>query len=118
MIVDDDEAIRRLVNNILESEYYEVIQAVNGREGLDKTFENPPDLIIVDYMMPGMSGIEFIEKLKSHSQLNLIPVIMLTATDTEESEIKALTVGADDWIQKRIHKQRLLVRVKRLLKSK
>ena len=116
MIVDDDEAIRRLVNNILESEYYEVIQAINGREGLDKTFENPPDLIIVDYMMPGMSGIEFIEKLKSHSKFNLIPVIMLTATDTEESEIKALTVGADDWIQKPIHKQRLLVRVKRLLK--
>ncbi len=118
MIVDDDEAIRRIAKKILESEFYDVILATNGKDGLDKIFENPPDLIIVDYMMPGMTGIEFIEKLKSHSQLSLIPAIMLTATDTEESEIKALTVGADDWIQKPIHKQRLLVRVKRLLKSK
>jgi len=118
MIVDDDEAIRRIVKKILESEFYDVDSAANGKEGLNKVFENPPDLIIVDYMMPGMSGIEFIEKLKSHSQLSLIPAIMLTATDTEESEIKALTVGADDWIQKPIHKQRLLVRVKRFLKSK
>ncbi len=118
MIVDDDEAIRRIAKKILESEFYDVVPATDGKDGLDKIFENPPDLIIVDYKMPGMSGIEFIEKLKSHSQLSLIPAIMLTATDTEESEIKALTVGADDWIQKPIHKQRLLVRVKRLLKSK
>ena len=118
MVVDDDEAIRRLAKKILESEFYDVVLAENGKDGLEKIFETPPDLIIVDYMMPEMNGMEFIEKLKSHSQLSLIPVIMLTATDTDESEIEALTVGADDWIQKPIHKQRLLVRVKRLLKSK
>ena len=117
MIVDDDEAIRRYTKKLLESEYYEVIPAVNGRDALDRIFENPPDLIVVDYQMPEMNGLEFIEKLKSHSHLSRIPTMMLTSTDTEESEIKALSIGADDWIQKPIHKERLLARVKRLLKS-
>ena len=118
MIVDDDEAIRRYAGRILKSEYYEVISAVNGKDALNKIFENPPDLIISDYKMPEMNGLEFIEKLKSHSHLSVIPIIMLTSTDTEETEIKALNVGADDWIQKPIHKARLLARIKRLLKSR
>jgi len=117
MVVDDDEAIRRFVRKLLESEYYEVIPAVNGKDALDRIFENPPDLIVVDYQMPEMNGLEFIEKLKSHSHLSPIPTIMLTSTDTEETEIKALNIGADDWIQKPIHKARLLARVKRILKS-
>lgn len=118
MIVDDDEAIRRFAGKLLQSEYYEVIQAVNGKDALNRIFENPPDLILVDYKMPEMNGLEFIEKLKNHSHLSRIPTIMLTSTDTEETEVKALNVGADDWIQKPIHKARLLARVKRLLKSK
>ena len=118
MIVDDDEAIRRFTGKLLQSEYYEVIHAENGKDALNKIFDNPPDLIVVDYKMPEMNGLEFIEKLKSHSHLSRIPTIMLTSTDTEETEIKALDVGADDWIQKPIHKARLLARVKRLLKSK
>ena len=118
MVVDDDEAIRRFAGKLLQSEYYEVIHAENGKDALNKIFENPPDLIVVDYKMPEMNGLEFIEKLKSHSHLSRIPTIMLTSTDTEETEVKALNVGADDWIQKPIHKARLLARVKRLLKSK
>ena len=118
MFVDDDEAIRRYAARILKSEYYEVILAVNGKDALNRIFENPPDLIVVDYKMPEMNGLEFIEKLKGHSHLSRIPTMMLTSTDTEETEIKALDVGADDWIQKPIHKARLLARIKRLLKSK
>lgn len=118
MIVDDDEAIRRLAGKVLESEYYEVILAENGKDALNRIFENPPDLILIDYKMPEMNGLEFIEKLKGHSHLSSIPTIMLTGTDTEETEIEALNVGADDWIQKPIHKARLLARIKRLLKSR
>ncbi len=118
MVVDDDEAILRYVGRLLRSEYYEVIPAIDGKDALNRIFEHPPDLIIVDYKMPGMDGLEFIDKLKSHSQLSLIPTIMLTATDTEETEIAALGLGADDWLQKPIHEKRLLARVKRLLKSR
>jgi len=117
LVVDDDETIREYLKTVLESEYYEVILAVDGKDALDTVFKQPPDLVIVDYAMPVMNGLEFIEKLKSHSQLSTLPTIMLTATETEESEIQALTIGADDWIQKPIHKQRLLVRIKRLLKA-
>ncbi|MCF8088937.1 MAG: response regulator, partial [Desulfotignum sp.] len=77
----------------------------------------PPDLILVDCEMPNMSGIVFIEKIKSHSRLRTIPVIMLTATEAEETEVEALTLGADDWISKPIQKKRLLARIKRLLKK-
>ena len=117
MVIDDDEAIRRLVKRILTNEFYEVQEMASGKEGLDQIFVNPPDLILVDYDMPGMNGIDFIEKLKAQSRMTNIPVIMLTATQSEETEIDALTKGADDWIRKPIHKERLLVRIKRLLKK-
>ena len=118
MVVDDDEALRRYLKKILEDEYYEVILALDGKDAMRKIQAHPPDLIIVDYKMPGMDGIEFIEKLKSHSRLSLIPTIMQTVTDSQESEIEALSIGADDWIQKPINRQRLLLRIKRILKAK
>ncbi|RJQ64058.1 MAG: response regulator [Desulfobacteraceae bacterium] len=117
MVIDDDEAIRRIVGKMLTGEFYEVIPAADGREGLKKTFEKAPDLILVDCNMPNMDGIAFIEKLKSQTRLQKIPVIMLTATEAEETEVRALTVGADDWIRKPIHKDRLLARIRRLLKK-
>jgi len=118
MIVDDDEAVRSYLGKVLGDEYYEVITAVDGRDALNRIFESPPDLILVDDRMPEMNGLVFIEKLKSHSHLHLIPVIMMASLDSEESEIKAFSAGADDWIRKPILKARLLVRIKRLLKSK
>ena len=118
MVVDDDETLRRYLKKILEDEYYEVILAFDGKDAMRKIQAYPPDLIIVDYMMPEMNGIEFIQKLKSHSRLSQIPIIMQTVTDSDESEIEALSIGADDWIQKPINRQRLLLRIKRILKAK
>ncbi|MBU0972124.1 MAG: type II/IV secretion system protein [Proteobacteria bacterium] len=117
LVIDDDEAILKYVNKILTKEFYSVVTSTNGKEGLDKIFSNPPDLILVDYKMPGINGIDFIEKLRGHSRMAKIPVIMLTAVDAEETEVQALNMGADDWISKPIQKQRLLARIKRLLKK-
>lgn len=117
LVIDDDEAIRRIVGKMLTNEFYEVDSAGDGLEGLNIIFEHPPDLILVDCEMPNMSGIVFIDKIKSHSRLRTIPVIMLTATEAEETEVEALTLGADDWISKPIQKKRLLARIKRLLKK-
>jgi type IV pilus assembly protein PilB len=117
MVIDDDEAILRIIKKILTSEFYEVVEVTNGKDGLNQIFEHPPDLILVDYEMPGMNGIDFIEKLKANSKVSKIPVIMLTATTAEETEIDAFSMGADDWICKPIHKARLLARIKRLLKK-
>ena len=115
LVIDDDEAIQRFVKRVLTQEFYFVKVAGNAREGLKQVFMTPPDLILVDYDMPEINGIEFIQKLKTHSRMANIPVIMLTATQAEETEVKALTVGADDWISKPIVKERLLARIKRLL---
>ena len=117
MVIDDDEAILRIVKKILTNEFYEVVEVSNGKDGLNQVFEHPPDLILVDYEMPGINGIDFIKKLKANSRVSKIPVIMLTATQAEETEIDAFTMGADDWISKPIQKARLLARIKRLLKK-
>ncbi len=117
LVIDDDEAILRIIKKILTSEFYEAVEVSNGKDGLDHVFEYPPDLILVDYEMPGMNGIDFIKKLKANSRVSKIPVIMLTASQAEETEIEALNMGADDWISKPIHKERLLARIKRLLKK-
>jgi CheY-like chemotaxis protein len=86
--------LRHFMHDVtLESEYYEVIPAENGKDALNRIFENPPDLVVVDYKLPEMNGLEFIGKLKSHSHLSRIPSIMFTSTDTEETEIQALNVG-------------------------
>ena len=117
MVIDDDEAILKFVTRILTNEFYEVQAIASGKEGLNQVFVTPPDLILLDHEMPGMNGIDFIKKLKTHSRMHNIPVIMLTATKSDETEINALTVGADDWISKPIHKGRLVARIKRLLKK-
>ena len=116
MIIDDDEDIRRLVTKILVNEFYEVTEAKDGFEGLNIIFNQSPDLVLLDYSMPRMNGIQFIEKLKAHSRGSNIPIIMLTATEAEETEVQALNMGADDWISKPINKPRLLARIKRFLK--
>ncbi len=116
LVIDDDEAVRRLVGKMLTGEFYDVITAADGLEGLKKVFEMTPDLVLVDCKMPNMDGIAFIEKLKSQSRLRRIPVIMLTGAEAEETEVRALTVGADDWISKPIVKARLLARMRRLLR--
>ncbi|RJR46447.1 MAG: type II/IV secretion system protein [Desulfobacteraceae bacterium] len=116
LVIDDDEAILKIVGKMLTSEFYEVVTAADGAEGLKAVLEKTPDLILVDCKMPNMDGISFIEKLKSQSRLKRIPVIMLTAAEAEETEVKALTVGADDWIRKPIVKARLLARMRRLMK--
>lgn len=115
MVVDDDEAIQRLIKKILTMEFYDVQVAKSARQALIRIFNEPPDLILVDYDMPGMNGIQLIEKLRTHSRMGKIPVIMLTASKARETEVKALTVGADDWISKPIIKARLVARIKRFL---
>ncbi len=74
-----------------------------------------PDLIISDFLMPKMDGLEFIKKLKSQLATRFIPVIMLTAKDEVESEVEVIDAGADDYLTKPVVPKRLLVRVNRLL---
>ncbi|CAN2046528.1 type IV pilus assembly protein PilB [Candidatus Magnetomoraceae bacterium gMMP-13] len=116
LVVDDDAAIREYIKAIFESEYFNVDIAVDGEDGIRKVYENPPNLIVTDYLMPNMNGIDFIRKLKADSRTSLIPALMLTSTNPDETEISVIEAGADDWIQKPVNVARLIARSKRLLK--
>ena len=115
LVADDNGLMRHLIVHALKSENYLIITAENGTEALKKTFEEKPDLIISDYIMPGMDGMALLRKLKGELSTRLIPVIMITAKEEVESEVAVLDAGADDYLTKPIDAKRLVARVNRIL---
>ncbi len=116
LLVDDEADILEFLKYNLELEGYEITTALNGKEALEKLTEST-DLVILDLMMPVLDGFEVIERMKKDSRFKDIPVIFLTAKNGEISEIKALELGAIDYIQKPISPKKLLARVKTNLKK-
>ncbi len=116
LLVDDEPDILEFLKYNLELEGYEITTALNGKEALEKLTEST-DLVILDLMMPILDGFEVIERMKKDSRFKEIPVIFLTAKNGEISEIKALELGAIDYIQKPISPKKLLARVKTNLKK-
>lgn len=114
LVIDDDQEIRNYIKSILEARYI-VYQAANGEEGVQTAQEKLPDLIICDVMMPGVNGIEVCSIIKSNPQLNYIPMILLTASASNENKLKGLESGADDYIQKPFEKDLLIARVANLI---
>jgi len=116
LVADDNEVILRLVRHFLESEDYFVITAENGLEAMKLAVQEKPDLIVTDFLMPKMDGVTLIKKLKSQLSTRYIPIIMLTAKDEVDSEVKGIDAGADDYLTKPVNAKRLLTRINRLLK--
>ena len=116
LVVDDEDDIRKIVGKYLQIGGYDVIQAVNGKDAIEKAFKEKPDLIITDLMMPVMDGIEEVKILRSTMETAVIPIIMLTAKQDKESELSGIHAGADDYITKPFDKDKLLARVGMLLK--
>jgi signal transduction histidine kinase/DNA-binding response OmpR family regulator len=116
LIVDDNPDIRTYVRSIFESSY-QIIEAINGEDGIQKAQETTPNLIISDLMMPQMDGFEFCKYLKSNELTSHIPVIMLTAKANVESRIEGLEMGADDYLIKPFNAKEIQVRVKNLLEK-
>src|SRR6185312_5187690 len=97
LIVEDEAAIRDMMRFALEAADFELVEAESAKEAELQLAKRIPDLILLDWMLPGASGIEFAKQLKRNSQLKDIPIIMLTAKAEEENKIKGLEVGADDY---------------------
>lgn len=116
--MDDDPEIRTIVSHHLKKAGYYVMTAESADEALDKELEVVPDLLILDKMMPGMDGFDFLEKLKSGTQASSIRVIMLTSCDRNEDIIEGLDTGADDYITKPFIPDVLLARVRSQLRTK
>ena len=118
LVVDDEEDILRVLQMRLRTAGYEVIQARNGKEGVEYCVREKPDLIVMDVMMPKMDGLEATRLLRSKLQTATIPILMLTAKKDKESELQGLDAGADDYMSKPFDSDKLLARIKMLLRRK
>lgn len=116
LIVDDETDILDFLSYNLKKEGFEVITASNGKDGIEMARLSRPHLIILDIMMPGIDGIEVCRRLRSNPDHNSSIIAFLTARDEDLSQIKALDVGGDDYINKPIKPQVLISRVKALLR--
>jgi two-component system response regulator ResD len=113
LVVDDEERIRRLLKMYLEREGYQIEEAEDGIEALDKALEKEYDLILLDVMMPGKDGIEVCKELR---EKKATPVIMLTAKGEEINRVQGFEVGTDDYIVKPFSPREVVLRVKALLR--
>ncbi len=112
LVVEDEPAQREVLSYNLESEGYRVIKAADGNEALLLIEEEQPDLILLDWMLPGTSGIEICRQIKSRPAFRMTPVIMLSARSEEVDKVRGLDTGADDYISKPYSIVELLARVK------
>jgi two-component system, OmpR family, response regulator ResD len=113
LIVDDEERIRRLIRMYLERENYTIEEAENGEDALSMALEKDYDLILLDLMLPGISGEDVCERLR---EVKATPVIMLTAKGEEANRVQGFEVGTDDYIVKPFSPREVVLRVKALLR--
>jgi two-component system, OmpR family, phosphate regulon response regulator PhoB len=116
MIVEDEEPLTLLLRYNLEAEGYAVDTAARGDEAEVKLKEAAPDLVVLDWMLPGMSGIELCRRLRARAETERLPIIMLTARGEESERIRGLATGADDYIVKPFSVSELLARIRALLR--
>ena len=116
MLVEDEQSIREMLRYALESNGYEVIEADSAQHAREILMTNRPDLLIVDWMMPGESGVEFLKRLKKDEVLSFIPIMMLTARVEEMDKVKGLDSGADDYMTKPVGIKEFQARVNALLR--
>jgi two-component system, OmpR family, response regulator MprA len=114
LVVDDDTRITDLLRRILAYEGYSVTVAASGTEALDRALERPPDLVVLDIMLPGLDGLEVARRLRAAG--DHVPILMLTARDAVVDRVQGLEMGADDYLVKPFAPEELLARVKALLR--
>ncbi|MDD4556643.1 MAG: phosphate regulon transcriptional regulator PhoB [Alphaproteobacteria bacterium] len=112
MIIEDEEALALLLKYNLEKEGYEVFWESRGNKAVVEVEKNCPSVILLDWMLPELSGIEILKLIRSKPDIKSIPVIMLTAKGEEDDKIKGLTSGADDYVTKPFSIPELMARVK------
>jgi two-component system phosphate regulon response regulator PhoB len=116
LVVEDEEALAQLLKYNLEKEGYRVTAAADGEEALVLAEENPPDLVVLDWMLPKAAGIEVCRRLRSRQETRNTPIVMLTARTEESDRIRGLDVGADDYVTKPFSMNELLARLRAVMR--
>ncbi len=116
MIVEDELAIREMINFALQTTHYTVVEADHTLQAERIMAQQLPDLLLLDWMLPGKSGIEFTKQLKQNPTTRNIPIILLTAKAEEDNRVKGLEAGADDYIVKPFSPRELIARIKAVLR--
>jgi two-component system phosphate regulon response regulator PhoB len=116
LVIEDDTAIREMICFTLKHEGFGYHAVADGEQGLEQVAEQTPDLILLDWMLPKMDGIEFLRRLRGNPQTAPIPVIMLTARDDNDDKVKGLSVGADDYMTKPFSPAELVARLHAVLR--
>lgn len=114
LVVDDDPHITNLLQRILAYDGYSVGIAASGNEALTRSLEHPPDLVVLDILMPGLDGLEVVRRLRAAG--DQVPILMLTARDAIPDRVKGFETGADDYLVKPFAPEELLARIKALLR--
>ena len=118
LVVDDNEANRRLLVDLLSVHGFQIRTAHDGDTCLASVAESPPDLILLDVIMPGMDGFAVCRALRENARHRMLPIVMVTSLDPHQERVKGLEAGADDFLSKPIHAPELLARVRSLLRVK
>jgi len=118
LVVDDVPVNVKLLADLLTIKGYDVVTAANGAEALVKVEKDRPGLVLLDVMMPGMSGYDVCRKIRENPATAMLPIIMVTALDPTQERVKGIEAGADDFLSKPINQPELLARVKSLLRIK
>lgn len=116
LVVDDEPAIRDMINTALDVAGYDCLQAENAQQAHGMIIDEQPDLVLLDWMMPGTSGIELIRRLQRDELTKNVPVILLTAKVAEDNMIQGLESGADDYITKPFSPRTLIARINAVLR--
>lgn len=118
LVVDDEPDILELVQYNLQKDNYDVVSVLSGEEALARVQTSPPDLVVLDLMLPGMDGLEVCKQLKQEPRTAAIPLIMLTARGEEADVVAGLELGADDYLTKPFSPRVLLARIKAVLRRR
>ena len=116
LVVEDETPIREMLCFVLEQNGFEPVEAADFAQGVARVTEPFPDLILLDWMLPGGSGIQFIKQMKQDELTRQIPIIMITARGEEEDKVRGLEVGADDYITKPFSPKELTARLKAVIR--
>ncbi len=116
LVVDDERAIREMIELALQQAGYRCLQASNAHEAESAIRENHPDLVLLDWMMPGLSGAELARRLRRQEETRTLPIIMVTAKTEEHDKIQGLDSGADDYLAKPFSTGELIARIRALLR--